>query len=436
MSTIFFNPDIETMAPDKLRETVIYPKLREQIRYVLENSQFYRKKIRESRIDTLVENFERIPFTEKSEILADQNEFPPFGRNLCVGKARISRIHRTSGTTARPIFIALTKKDIDTTVRVGGRCFWSSGLRPGDTVVHCLNYCLWMGGYTDHQSLEATGATVVPYGVGNTLNLIQTIREMQIDAIHCTPSYLARIEDLLKSEFNLCPKDLGLKRGLFGGESGIQNPLFRKQIEDRWGLVAMNANYGLSDVLSMFGAECPEQNGLHFMGMDAVLPEIIGENGVSIPIEKGVRGELVLTSLEKEAQPLIRFRTHDIIEILGTDCPCGRTGFRFRILGRSDDMFVVKGINVFPQAIGDVINEYLDVFNGEFQITATKAEPIEKIVLAVEMRQQAGKQGEKEMKKILLEQLHQRLNISPEIRILPEGALPRTQGKSRRFIRV
>jgi phenylacetate-CoA ligase len=436
MSSEYFHPDIETMPSEKMKESIILPKLRKQLRHVMSCSHFYQKKLHDASPEWLYENFQNIPFTEKGEILADQNDRPPFGNILCVDREMIQRVHRTSGTTTRPIFIALTRKDIETTVRTGARCFWSAGLRPGDTVVHCLNYCLWMGGYTDHQALESTGATVVPYGVGNTFNLIQTIMDIGIDTIHCTPSYLTRIEELLKDKFQMMPRDLGLKKGLFAGESGIDNPNLRKQIEKKWGMRVMNANYGLSDVLSMFGAECREARDLHFMGSDVLLPEIIDpDRGTLIPIVEGAQGELVLTNLEKEAMPLIRFRTHDIIEVAGTSCRCNRTGFRFRIIGRSDDMIVVKGINVFPQAIGEIIHEYPTICTGEFLITAPKQVPIQNIDLAIEVRRETEEKEIKDLKAQIEEKMYQRLNISPGIRIVPEGTLPRTEGKAKRLVR-
>lgn len=432
----FFDKDIETMSPERLYESRILPSIKVQIAYVLKQSPFYRKKFRRQTAAGIAESFSEIPFTEKSEILSDQNLFPPFGSNLCAAPDQIQRVHRTSGTTARPIFIALTRRDVETTVSVGARCFWSSGLRPGDRVIHCLNYCLWMGGYTDHQSLEATGATVVPYGVGNTANLIQTILDMGVDTIHCTPSYLTRIEEVLRTEYNLAPRDLGLKKALFGGESGIQNPNVRNAIEQKWGILAMNANYGLSDVLSMFGAECSFQQGLHFLGQNAVLPEIIDSNGTVLPVRAGVRGELVLTNLRKEALPLIRFRTHDIIEILGTRCKCHRTGFRFRVLGRSDDMLVVKGINVFPQAIGDIIHDYLETMTGEYQVVTPKTEPLEKIFIRAEIRKGISKKQAREIQFALGEKLKRRLNIRPGLEFVKEGELPRTSGKNRRLVRL
>ena len=432
------DPEIEILPYKKLYDNVVIPKLKKQLRYVLSKSDFYKKKIKLLTIKDVVEDFGKLPFTEKSEIILDQKKKPPFGSNICVDISKIRRIHRTAGTTGKPVFLALTKNDIKTMVHSGKRCFWSSGLRPDDIVIHCLNYCLWMGGFTDHQSLEATGATVVPYGVGNSINLINTILDLKPAAIHCTPSYLSRLELILKEEFNLEPSELGLKKGFFGAESGLQNIEFRNRIEKKWKIRAMNANYGLSDVHSMFGAECSQRNGLHFMGQEYILVELIDpETEKTLPLKKGVRGELVLTNLEKESQPLIRFRTHDVAEILDTNpCDCGRTSFRFKVLGRSDEMLVVKGINVFPEAIGDVLSNFLEVLSGEFQIIAPKKEPIEKITINVEMNADLKSHDLEKLRKKMLIEIQQKLNISPIIYFVEKGEFPRTDGKTKRLIRI
>ena len=414
-------------------------KFTEQIKYIFKNSQFYQKKIRQSNfsIENIINTFITIPFTTKQELIEDQKDNPPFGTHCCVEKEKIKRIHKTSGTTNKPLIIALTENDIKTTVNIGKKCFISSGLTERDIVIHCLSYNMWMGGYTDHQSLEATGAAVIPFGVGNSRNLIETILTIIPTVIHCTPSYLAKLELILKEEFNLNPKDLGLRLGLFGAESGLQNPEFRKNIEKVWGLKAMNANYGMADVLSIFGAECKNQNGLHFMGEGVIYPELIDYRiGDLLPIEKDIEGELVLTNLVREAQPLIRYRTNDIIKILSTDkCSCGQTGFRFEVIGRSDDMINVKGVNIFVSAIERLICEYLDTFTGVFQILINKNDPINRIVLKIEVSQIQTLYNNK-IKNQLFEEFKARLGIKPEIDFVSEGKLPRTEGKSKKIVRV
>jgi phenylacetate-CoA ligase len=411
------------------------PSLERQFEYVLSRSLFYRHKL--AGFSDLLPHFKELPFTTKAEVLKDQEAHPPFGSGVCAGIRNVRRVHKTSGTSGRPVLIALTDRDVDVTVRVGRDCFLSSGLTPDDMVVHCLNYNLWAGGYTDHQSLEAAGAAVVPFGVGHSRTLIETMLLLHPTAIHCTPSYLAKLEAVLKTDYGgKPPGDLGLRLGLFGGESGMQNPAFRKAIESLWGLKAMNANYGMADVLSMFGAECRFQNGLHFMAEGVLLPELVEpQSGCSVPIAAGAEGELVLTHIGKEAQPLIRFRTSDVIRILSDEsCACGLDAFRFEVLGRSDDMIVIRGVNVFIGAVDRLIGEHLDELTGLFQAFINKTDPVDRMVLKIETRG-GGPAREQEMRRRLADDFKARLTISPSIEFVPEGSLPRTEGKTQKLFR-
>lgn len=432
--------EIETLSRQELLEKIEGPKISEQITYILKKSPFYQKKLRDFGKNTeyITQNLQHIPFTEKKEILDDQNEFPPFGSNLSVDMSQISRIHRSSGTSGRPVFVALTKHDIDITISSGVRCFWASGLRQDDIIVHCLNYCLWMGGFTDHQSLEATGATIIPYGVGNSKNLVETILNIKPTSIHCTPSYLSKLEIVIENDFGMSPADLGLKKGFFGGEGGLQDPKFRKRIQDSWGFKAMNANYGLADVLSMFGGECLEQNGLHFMGQGNLYVELIDpKSRDNVEIERGAKGEFVLTNIDRQAQPLIRFRTHDMVEILDHNkCRCGRASFRFKVLGRSDDMITVKGINIFPGAIGSIIAEFFDSLTDEFQIIAKKKQPIEQIKVKVEHKDEVATEVIGQIQSDLGKKIREKLDVKAEIELVSKGMLPRTEGKAKRLIRI
>jgi phenylacetate-CoA ligase len=357
-----------------IRDKELQSKLNNQIRYVLKHSNFYKNKFGSLAISETEQDFLDLPFTTKSEILEDQLSNPPFGNNLCVNVSKIQRIHKTSGTTARPLLLALTANDVKHAVQCGAKSFQLSGLTSEHIVIHCLNYNLWSGGYTDHQSLEVAGAGVIPFGVGHTKELIQTIINIKPTAIHCTPSYLKKIESVLIEEFGMLPSDLGLNLGLFGGESGMQNKDFRERIENVWQIKAMNANYGLSDVLSIFGSECFCQNGLHFTGSEVLYPELIDYKTLeSVKIREGAIGELVLTNLHKESQPLIRYRTNDIIEIISMEkCKCNETGFRFNVIGRSDDMICIKGVNVFVSAIDKIIYNNSDILTGQYQININR----------------------------------------------------------------
>ncbi|MDP4267294.1 MAG: phenylacetate--CoA ligase family protein, partial [Bacteroidota bacterium] len=335
-----------------------------------------------------------------------------------------------------PLLIALTKNDIQKTVEVGSDCFRSSGLNSSHIVIHCLNYNMWAGGYTDHQSLETTGATVIPFGVGNSVLLIETIMLIKPTVIHCTPSYLKKLEIILRETFNKTPKSLGLKLGLFGAEPGLQNPDYRNHLQETWGLKAMNANYGLSDVLSMFGAECEFQNGLHFFGENTLYPELLDNNsGQIIPIKEGAKGELVLTNLCKEAQPLIRYKTNDIIKILSTGrCECGRSNFRFEVVGRTDDMIKIKGLNVFMSSIDRIINNNLNYLNGVYQVLVNKNEPVDRILIKVELKNDI--EDLDKFKINFNDEFMNKIFIKPEIEYLHDGFLPRTEGKTKKLFKI
>jgi len=414
--------------------------LSEQLEYVLSRSAFYKEKYAGCGItsENAANRFSELPFTEKQELLDDQEAHPPFGANLCAELAEVQRIQKTSGTSNRPVLIALTPKDIETTVSVGATCFRAAGLEPTDVVVHCLNYCLWMGGYTDHQSLERTGATVVPYGVGNTVGLVEFMFHAKPTAIHCTPSYLAKLEAVLAEQFGgASPKEFGLKKGLFAGEGGLQYPNFRQRIEEKWGLCAINANYGVSEALSMIAAECAERDGLHFMAGDALLPELIDPATTDpIPIETGAQGELVLTNLCRLAQPLIRYRTRDVISVVRAEpCDCGRSSFRFQVTGRSDEMLVVKGINVYPSAIRSVIDGFPDMLNGEYQIVVSATEPLAEIAVKAEHVAGLSPDALESLATTLGQKIRHVINIAPRVALCKEGELPRTEGKTRRVVR-
>jgi phenylacetate-CoA ligase len=430
---------VEQTTDFHLQAEVIPKLLVRQLNQVKKNSLFYRKKMGNWKIpdkNDIIDFHDALPFTDKKELLEDQELFPPYGCNLTVPQEMIQRINRTSGTTGVPLLLALTRKDITNTYECGARCFYASGLRRHHTVIHCLNYCMWAGGYTDHGSLEYLGAAVIPFGVGNSKMLIETILQIRPRVLHATPSYLAKLEDVVNQEFHLAPRELGLKLGLFGGEAGLQDPNFRQRIEKIWGFKAMNANYGSADVLSMFGAECHLRSGLHFMGQGIIYPTLIDRQTLKkIPIEAGAIGELVLTNLLKEAQPVIRYRTHDMIEILSTDlCQCGRGSLRFKVLGRNDDMLVIKGINVFPTSIQKVINQNLDFLTGQFRILVNTTDPIDRIIIRAEIH--PGACPEVDLVSRLERMFVAHLSIRPEIELVPEGALPRAENKTKSLQRI
>lgn len=403
--------------------------------HVAGNSAFYRAHWQGKAPPARLEDLAALPLSDKAQLRLSQAAHPPFGDYLAAPRAKANRLHRTSGTTGQAMNLAMSARDSRITQIVGGRCHSLAGLSPDHTVVHCLNYQMWMGGVTDHLTLEETGALVVPFGVGGTELLVRTIREVGINAISCTPSYPAVLEQVVRDQFpGLAPRDLGLKLGLFGGEPGVDDPAFRARMMETWGMQARNANYGVSDVFSNFGSECPHDTALHFVAADVLWPELIDPDTTEpIPLQAGARGELVLTHLIRDCQPLVRFRTGDIIAIEATEpCACGCTGFRFRVVGRSDDMVVVRGLNMFPTMVAAVINEFPEL-SGDYRIRLTSPPPWDRLpVLAELARPGPAPEG---LAARVAAAIKAKLGASATVELLPADSLPRTEGKTKRVLR-
>lgn len=408
-----------------------------QLAYVTTHSAFYRRLWSGNEPPARLTALAELPLTDKEMLRERQRQAPPFGDYLAAPETRVARVHRTSGTTGTAMNIALSASDAHETAVVGARAHAACGLGPGERVVHCLNYRLWMGGYTDHATLEATGAAVVPFGVGESALLVRTIRELRITAISCTPSYPAVLERVIAAEFpGVRPADLGLRLGLFGGEAGLDDSGFRRRLEATWGFAARNANYGASDVFSNFAGQTELSDDLHFMALDVLHPELIDPaSGAVLPWREGEQGELVLTHVSRECQPLVRFRTGDIILLTATArAPCGRTAPRFRVIGRSDDMVVVRGINVFPAQLAAILNRET-ALSGEYRIVLEGPGPYDALSVEAELGEGQNEGTAGGLAEALAQAIKRDLGVSARLTLLPFGRLPPSEGKTRRVLR-
>lgn len=408
---------------------------KKQSTYVFRNSVLFKRLWNGQSPPERLEDISHLPLCTKAMLRDSQDKLPPFGDFLAIEPNQVIRLHRSSGTTGQSINFGLTKLDSEVMAQVGARSHIAAGLKPGDMVIHCLNYQMWMGGFTDHLCLEAAGATVIPFGIGNTELLVRTLLDLDIAAIQCTPSYPAVIEQTLAQKFPATkPSDLGLRLGLFGGEAALDNQSFRDKLEAVWGFKVRNANYGMSDVFCNFASQCEVTTDLHFLGQDVLYPEIIDPiSAQARPWCEGEKGELVLTNLIRNAQPVVRYRTGDVALITGTGvCECGRTATRFRILGRSDDMVVIRGVNVFPSAVAGVLNRFKEL-SGEYRIRLKGPGPYNRLPVEVELADDY--KASPELGEMIERDLKANLRASASVTLLASRSMPRTEGKTKRLIR-
>ncbi len=390
-------------------------------RYAFKNSKYWKNIFKQYNLyKNNFKNFnlKKLPFLTKKELLLDQQKNNFLGKLIAVKKDEISRVHKTSGTSTKPLYIFLTKKDIEDTIRVSKKTYIESGLNKSDVIVHCLNFNMWSGGITDYQALEATEAKCIPFGIGNTELLIKTIIDLNINSISCTPSYMSVIENKCY-DLGINPKKLQLKKGFFGGESLIQHKNLKKKIETTFGIKAIDANYGLSEILSIIGGQDLKKKGcLKFQGLDMLYIEIIDKKNKSLDIKKGTSGELVLSTLKKQGQPLFRYRTNDIIKIeyIKRDKFNKISELYFNILGRSDQMLIVKGVNFFPESIGEIIFNEFPKLNIDFRIKKPKFfDNISQIDVYIDIQKKVDPNFRKMIKRILEEKIRAIFTIKANV---------------------
>jgi phenylacetate-CoA ligase len=396
--------------------------LREQLAYLESSSAFYAERLRGEREGVRgPEDLPRLPFTTKEELREGQRREPPFGPHLCAPPERLARMHVTSGTTGEPVAVGFTRADHEANSAVGGEAFRIAGVRADDTIAHCLNYALYAGGIADHMALEASGATVVPVGVGQSRRLLDLIPRLGITAIFGTLSFPAYLAARAR-EAGIDPARLGLRHIVTAGEPGAGLSAVRGEIEAAWGATVADT-FGMSDVWSTMGGACGEGEGLHLtVGDHAVLELVNPESGAPVALEDGASGELVWTHLRREASPLLRYRSGDLGRVWTSRCECGRTTPRIRIDGRRDDMLRVHAVNVYPQAIAAVLSGHDRL--GRHCVVAEGDPIVPPLHVYVEAHEDADLDG-------LTGELHETLRARFAVTRLEPGSLPRAEHKTR-----
>jgi phenylacetate-CoA ligase len=408
-------------------------KLARQLDYLFTRSLFYQEKLAAAGIRRKayrrLRDIEHFPFTTKEELRESQRLQPPLGKHIAADIKNVIRVHSSTGTTGKPSFVGITRRDAKMWTKLTARSFYTQGLRKADIVIHAAGLTLFVAGLSSKDAIESVGAMFVPIGTGASEKALMAIELLKATAMHCTPSYGTYFAEWIRREAGLDPKDLGLKKFFCGAEPGAGIPAVRAKLEEDWG-TRVTEGLGNADMAPIIFSECHDQSGMHFNGQEYVLAEIIDpESGEAQPIETGVTGELVYTSLERECVPLLRFRTRDRVIVLGTSCPCGRTGFKLRCIGRTDDMLIVLGVNVFPSAVKDVVSSFHPRTTGEIQIVLNQPGPKVAPPLNV-VAEYAGRCADlPRLKREIEGKIKAALTVNASLDLVPAGTLPRYEMK-------
>jgi phenylacetate-CoA ligase len=402
---------------------------RAQLRYLLERSPFYRAKLAGADPDGGLAELSTLPLTEKDELRASRTRENPIGEHLCAEPSELVRIYSTSGTTGMPSYVPLTAGDLDNWVTGSARSYAASGIAAGRRIVSTYDAGPFVAGAA-LASFERIGLSHIPVGTGHSERLMRAVELLRPEAVVLTPSYAAHlVEWAADRDFDL--RGSSVERVLVAGEPGGGEPGFREQLESGWGSRVTEA-MGIGDIGVSLWGECEEQDGMHLGARGFVHPELIEpESGRALPLEDGAAGELVLTHLRHRAAPLLRFRTRDHVRIRMSPCPCGRTGPRVRCVGRTDDMLIVRGVNVFPSAVREVVSSFAPRVSG-YVLVKPRADGVKQqppLPVAVELAR--GAEADEGLADAIRARVREVLVVQTAVELVAWGSLQRSEYKSK-----
>ncbi len=420
----FFNPELETM-PREALEKLQLERLQKTVRHCM-NAEFYREKFAELGItpDDIrsLDDVRRLPFTTKEDL----RDHYPFGLS-CVPMRECTRLHSSSGTTGNPTVVLHTQKDLDEWANAVARCLWMVGSRPDDVFQNSAGYGMFTAGLGFQYGAERVGMLTVPAAAGNTTRQIKFIKDFGTTVLHAIPSYASRIYEVMKEEGVDPRRDTKLRVLCIGAEPHSEEQ--RRRIEQDLGVKAYNS-YGISEMMGPGVAfECEEQNGLHIWE-DYFIVEIIDPVTLE-PVAEGEIGELVITTINREAMPLLRYRTRDLTRLLPGTCPCGRSHRRLaRLQGRSDDMIILKGVNIFPIQIEKILLKFKEL-SSDYLITIETTDSGDVMTVEVELNQLFADDYKQllTLEKTIARQLKDEILITPKIRLVQKGTLAKSDEK-------
>ena len=430
---VIWNPNKECMSRDEM-SALQGKRLHKIVEYVYHNVPFYRHRLQEMDITPddiqTIDDIRKLPFTTKKDLRDNY----PFGLQAAP-QSQIIRIHASSGTTGNPTIVGYTRKDIGIWSECMERCLTAYGVTHDDIFSVSYGYGLFTGGLGAHNGVEKIGASVVPTSTGNTEKHVKLIRDLGITGIACTPSYALYLAETM-DKMGITKDEISLKIGAFGAEPWTEQ--MRTEIQERLGLKGYNL-YGLSEIMGpSVSYECQEQHGSHICE-DHFYPEIIDPVTLE-PLPNGQTGELVFTTLTKEGMPVLRYRTRDLCTLLPDTCGCGRTNIRMgRIEGRSDDMLIIRGINVFPSQVESVVLSMKE-FAPRYLLIVDRKNNLDTLTVQVEIRQEYFTStfdtpaAIDELEKRLASRLKSVLSIAAKVQLKAPNTIERSQGKSAHVI--
>ncbi len=427
---MYWQPERECMAREDLEQLQL-ERLQSTLYRVGTHVPFYKKKFAELKLDfediRSLDDIRRLPFTVKQDLRDNY----PYGL-FAVPLRDVVRVHSSSGTTGLATVVGYSRNDIKNWSNLVARILTGAGVTRDDVIQIAFGYGLFTGGFGLHYGAERLGASVIPISAGNTKRQIQIMQDFKTTALVCTPSYALIIADTMM-EMGINPNGLSLRYGLFGAEPWSE--AMRREINEKLGIRATD-NYGLSEVMGPgVAGECQECNGLH-INEDHFLLEVVDPETLE-PVAPGEIGELVITTLTKEAFPMIRYRTRDLTRLIPEPCPCGRTFMRMqRVMGRTDDMLIIKGVNVFPIQIEKVLFE-IEGTEPHYQIIVERENHSDKVTVLVEVNEAIffdEMKKQRQMVDHIKARLASELGIGVQVKLVEEKTLERSEGKSRRVI--
>jgi phenylacetate-CoA ligase len=407
---------------------------RDQLAYLYDRSPFYRDKLSAAGFASAtaaggLDAIPQLPLTEKDELRATRTEDAPIGAHLCVEPSELVRIYSTSGTTGVPSYVPLTKEDLENWVTASARSYAASGITAGECIVSTYNAGPFVAGAA-LGAFERLGLCHIPIGTGNTERLMSAIELLRPNAVVLTPSYAAYLVEWAV-ERGAALRGSSIERVLVAGEPGGGESALRAKLEDGWGATVTEA-MGVGDIGVSLWGECEEQNGMHLGARGFVHAELIDpQTAMPRAMEDGASGELVLTHLRHRAAPLLRFRTRDHVRVWTGACPCGRTAPRVRCLGRTDDMLIVRGVNVFPSAVREVVGAFAPEVSGRILVRPRRPGVSQEPPLPVVVELGPDARGDESLADAIRTRIRTVLVFQARVELVPWRSLQRSDYKSK-----